>query len=63
MYNILKVGQIVRVEDCNGEFLERRIVAICGKLVFICTDQEFKRAKNEGREPLSVGWPVEFTGL
>jgi len=55
----LKKGSLVEVLDWEGIVLKRRVVSVCGNLVFICTDQEFITAKNEGRDPVAVGWPKD----
>ena len=59
----MKTGQLIEVIDWEGRKLERRIVAICGNLIFVCTDQEFKAARAENREPLAVGWPIDAVVL
>jgi len=59
----MKIGSLIRVRDWEDQVLERRIVNICGNLVFVCTDQELANAKNEGRSPITVGWPIEAAGL
>jgi hypothetical protein len=59
----LKIGELVKCLDIEDELLDRRIVNICGNLVFVCTDQEFASAKKEGRAPLTVGWSIDACGL
>jgi len=59
----LEIGKLTNVRDWEGQVLERRIVSACGNLVFVCTDEEFKKAKEERRDPATVGWPVEDAGL
>ena len=55
----MNIGDLVHVVDWEGKVLERRVVNIGGKLVFVCTDQEFDLAKKMGREPIAVGWPID----
>lgn len=50
-------GQIVKAKAYGGEILERRVVKDLGRTVVICTDQEYKLAYKEGRDPEGVGFP------
>jgi hypothetical protein len=55
----LKKGDLIAVEDYEGNILKRRIVRMSERLAFVCTTQEYEEARKERREPLGVGWPVE----
>jgi hypothetical protein len=59
----LKIGYLEKVVDFEGKVLNRRIVSICGNLVFVCTDQELALARKAGRDPITVGWPLDAVGL
>ena len=59
----LKVGELINVEDWEGKILRRRVVDICGNLVFVCTDEELQVSIKEQREPITVGWPRDAAGL
>jgi hypothetical protein len=59
----LKIGYLIKVRDCEGKLLDRRLVAVCGNLVFVCTENELAAAQEEGRSPIIVGWPIEDAGL
>lgn len=59
----MKIGNLATVRDWEGKLLERRIIRICGNLAFVCTDQEFRLAREESRDPVVVGWPVEDVGV
>jgi len=59
----LKIGELAEVIDFEGNRLDRRIVGICGNLVFVCTDQELAAAKEEGRDPITIGWPMDAVAL
>lgn len=61
--NGLKIGDLIYVTDWEGEVLERRVVRKSGNLVFVCTEGEYKSARDENREPVAVGWPVENVAL
>jgi hypothetical protein len=55
----MKSGDLVDVLDWKGSTLTRRVIRTCGNLVFVCTEEEYRDANTERREPLSVGWPNE----
>lgn len=63
MVNKLKTGELTTVRDCEGKLLVRRVIRICGNLVFVSSDEELASAKIQGRDPLSVAWPIEDAGL
>jgi len=60
----IDAGQHVVVTDAFGRELER--VAIGGPergadfpVIWVCRHEEWKSAREEGREPAGVPWPVE----
>jgi len=55
----MQIGQIVKLRAYGGEIIERRVVAIEADVVAVCTDKEYVEAKQEGREPLAVGFKRE----
>jgi len=57
MKNIFKSGTAVRVRAYGGEILERKVVKDLGRSVVVCTEDEFRRAQREQREPDGVGFP------
>lgn len=52
-------GEEVTVLLFGGETGVRRVVADKGKVIVICTEEEFQRAKDEKREPEGFGFPRE----
>jgi len=52
----LRPGEWVSAEAYGGAFLARRVVAVEAGTIYICTDEEFRAARAEGREPVSVGF-------
>lgn len=56
----MQIGDTVRLKAYGGEIIERRVVAVEGDTVAVCTDQEYAQAAKEGREPLSVGFKREY---
>jgi hypothetical protein len=51
------VGQMVTVKLYGGEKVQRRVVAIKGKIIVICAEEEYQAARREGREPEGLGFP------
>ena len=52
----MQPGDTIRVVGDQGKELVRRLVEVRGQVVLICTDEEFKAARTEGREPICVGF-------
>ena len=52
-------GQKVTVLLYGGAEAERRVVAEKGNVIVVCSDEEYKRAEREDREPEGVGFPRE----
>lgn len=50
-------GEEVTVLLFGGETGVRRVVADKGKVIVICTEEEFQRARQENREPEGLGFP------
>jgi len=57
MENKFQPGSVVVVKAYGGEKLTRRVVVDRGPLVVICSEAEYLRAANEGREPDGVAFP------
>lgn len=60
----LNRGQRVKVKTAFGDYREKR--AVTGKLrgesfyvVYLCSDEEWNKAIQESREPISSPWPAE----
>lgn len=51
-------GKTVKIVAHGGEIIERRVVAVADNTVVVCTDDEFRDAATEGRDPITVGFPV-----
>ena len=52
-------GQSVTVIDAWGKRLKRKVVVASDRKVWVCKPEEFEKASREGREPNSIGFPVE----
>jgi hypothetical protein len=52
-------GQVVTALLYGGGEALRRVVADKGDVVVICSEEEYKRADRERREPSGVGFPRE----
>ncbi len=57
---MMEIGKRVRLKAYGGEIIERRVVAVEGDTVAVCTEKEYAQAAKEGREPLSVGFRREY---
>ncbi|MEQ1606123.1 MAG: hypothetical protein ABL999_14775 [Pyrinomonadaceae bacterium] len=52
-------GDRIIVKAFPDRTLERRVAGMLdGKTVFVCNDEEFNAALEEGREPTSIGFPI-----
>lgn len=51
-------GSRIVVRAYPNETLTRRVVAIHGSTVVVTSEDEWRDAKDEGREPLCVGFPL-----
>ena len=58
--NELKAGQLVEVTDFEGRKLVRKAVEILGETVYICSQEEFKLSLTQNKEPICVGFNIEF---
>ncbi len=38
--------------------IERRVVEVRDRFIYVCRSDEYERAAAEGRAPLAVGFPV-----
>jgi hypothetical protein len=54
--NQLKKGSLVEATAYKGELLKRRVVEIRGETIYICREEEWVKATQEGREPEAVGF-------
>lgn len=50
-------GQIVTALMFGGTEAQRRVVADKGDVIVICSEEEYKRSEQEGRDPQGVGFP------
>jgi hypothetical protein len=55
-FNLMKTGDLVRVETFSGEKVLREVVAVEGDTVYICTKEEKLSAQKENREPVCAGF-------
>jgi hypothetical protein len=53
---VLNRGDWVYVRAYGGEIIQRRVVAIERDHVYVCRDEEFRRAALVGEEPVSIGF-------
>jgi hypothetical protein len=55
----LKRGQVVTVRDAWGSRLTRKVVEVSDLKVWVCSAEEFEKARREHREPACIGFPEE----
>ena len=53
----MESGDVVLVTEYGGRELTRRVVAERGRFIVICTEDEWRAAQAQGREPDGVGFP------
>jgi hypothetical protein len=56
---VLRKGVLIKLRAFGGKQIIRRFVGKKDGMVLICSDEEFRFATKEGREPLCVGFPVK----
>lgn len=54
----MKKGDVVSAETFDHKQIECRLVEIQGKTAIVCSEQEWRRAAREKREPECLGWPM-----
>jgi hypothetical protein len=56
----MKSGDLLSVQTFSEGVVKRVVVEVCGNTVYICREEEWERAKQEGREPDAVGFNRRF---
>ncbi len=54
----LTTGNKVRLKTFNGSRIDRRIVAIRGDVIQVCSEDEWQRAQREGVQPSCIGFRI-----
>lgn len=54
----MQSGDTVKVKDAFGNELLRIVVASKGSILFVCRSEEWESAKEEHREPDSIGFRI-----
>jgi len=52
----MRTGDHVYLRAYGDELIQRRVIAMSDRLVYVCRDDEYEVATREGREPISVGF-------
>jgi hypothetical protein len=55
----MQPGDTIRLRAYGGEEIERRVVGVKGDVVVVCRDEEYQKARKEGREPITVGFRID----
>ena len=53
---MLQPGDVVRLRAYGGQEIERRVVEATKDVIMVCREDEYQRARKQGRQPLSVGF-------
>jgi len=56
----MRVGQRVEVLEAFENKSVKRIVAVDDRNLYVCTEEEYRAANQENREPVSIGFPKQF---
>ena len=56
----MKIGQRVEVQEAFDNKSVKRIVDFDFRNVYVCTDEEYRSAAKEKREPIAIGFPRQF---
>jgi glycine/serine hydroxymethyltransferase len=54
----VEIGQLIQLRACGDRRIFRRFVGEQNGTILICSNQEYKSALREKREPLCVGFPL-----
>lgn len=57
---MIEIGKNVKLKAYGGQEIVRRVVDQKNETVYVCTENEYKKAQQEGREPVSVGFNVRY---
>ena len=56
----MKTGDLVNVQTFSEGAVKRRVVEILRNTVYICTENEWRSALKERRQPTCVGFKREY---
>ncbi|MEJ7713744.1 MAG: hypothetical protein WKF84_28830 [Pyrinomonadaceae bacterium] len=53
-----KKGDLIRVRVYGRKIVTRRVMEAREQMVLVTTDEEYKAAEKEQREPICIGFPL-----
>lgn len=53
-------GQVVKLIADGGQMISRAVVAVENGVIFVCKKEEFDAAIEEMREPMCIGFRLEY---
>lgn len=56
----MEIGKIIRLRAYDNQVINRRVIALRNKTVYVCEEKEYEKAHQEGREPVCVGFNVQY---
>ena len=55
-----EIGKSVKLRAYDGQEIVRRVVELRNETVYVCSEEEYKRAYQEKREPICVGFNTRY---
>lgn len=56
----MRYGAIIEVQEAFDNQSFKRVVSVDERNVYVCTEDEFRNAEGEKREPISIGFPLQY---
>ena len=56
----MRYGQLVKVQEAFGIKDVKRVISTDNANVYVCREDEYKRAEADNRPPVTVGFPRQF---
>ena len=54
----MKSGDLLEADTFDNRVIKCRLVEVRGDTAIVCSEQEWKKAGAEKREPVCLGWPL-----
>jgi hypothetical protein len=54
----MKMGQTVTIETFDHRLIDCRLVEVLNQTAIVCSEQEWRKALSQKREPECLGWPL-----
>ncbi|MDP2728932.1 MAG: hypothetical protein Q8O55_00390 [Dehalococcoidales bacterium] len=57
---MIELGKKVKLRAYGGQEIVRLVVDQKNETVYVCTENEYKKARQERREPICVGFNIKY---